>query len=86
MTTSFIAASWAAVAATSASSRSNDALGSACGWWRDQGWLAGDPLRRIRRRSRTPDRTRALARAEVETLLTRPVLDLRERTLVAVAV
>ncbi|TMR25609.1 hypothetical protein ETD86_00310 [Nonomuraea turkmeniaca] len=26
-----------------------DALGSACAWWREQGWLTGDPLRRIRR-------------------------------------
>ncbi|MEV0589102.1 site-specific integrase [Nonomuraea sp. NPDC050310] len=58
-----------------------DALGSACGWWRDQGWLTGDPLRRIRRRPRTLDRTRALARAEVEALLTSPRLALRERTL-----
>ncbi|MEV2273416.1 tyrosine-type recombinase/integrase [Nonomuraea africana] len=58
-----------------------DALGSACAWWRDQHWLAGDPLRRIRRRARTPDRTRTLSRADVETLLTLPRLALRERTL-----
>ncbi|MEV4189700.1 tyrosine-type recombinase/integrase, partial [Streptosporangium canum] len=58
-----------------------DALGSACAWWRDQHWLTGDPLRRIRRRARTPDRTRALSRAEVEQLLTLPRLALRERTL-----
>ncbi|MFI0420780.1 tyrosine-type recombinase/integrase [Spongiactinospora sp. 9N601] len=58
-----------------------DALGSACAWWRDQHWLSGDPLRRIRRRARTPDRTRALARADIETLLARPDLALRERTL-----
>jgi site-specific recombinase XerD len=58
-----------------------DALGSACAWWREQGWLTGDPLRRIRRRARTPDRTRALGRAEVEALLAHPVLGLRERTL-----
>ncbi|WP_433425912.1 tyrosine-type recombinase/integrase [Microtetraspora malaysiensis] len=58
-----------------------DALGSACAWWRDQHWLAGDPLRRIRRRARTPDRTRALSRADIETLLTLPRLALRERTL-----
>lgn len=58
-----------------------DALGSACRWWRDQGWLAGDPLVRLSRRRRTPDRTRALSRAEVESLLTGPAVRLRERTL-----
>ncbi|WP_205315116.1 tyrosine-type recombinase/integrase [Nonomuraea lactucae] len=59
-----------------------DALGSACAWWRDQGWLADDPLRRIRRRTRIPDHTKALDRGQVEALLTRPRLPLRERTLV----
>lgn len=36
-----------------------DALRSASAWWRTQGWLTGDPTRRIRRRRRAPDRTRA---------------------------
>ncbi|MGW4797582.1 tyrosine-type recombinase/integrase [Nonomuraea sp. NPDC004297] len=71
---------WGSAAAATFNARL-DALGSACGWWRDQDWLAGDPLRRIRRRARTLDRTRALSRAEVETLLTLPRLGLRERTL-----
>ncbi|MFC4062904.1 tyrosine-type recombinase/integrase [Planomonospora corallina] len=62
-----------------------DALGSACAWWRRQGWLTSDPLRRIQRRARTPDRTpdrtRALPRADIGALLNRPALALRERTL-----
>ncbi|MEV0391352.1 tyrosine-type recombinase/integrase, partial [Nonomuraea sp. NPDC050643] len=49
--------------------------------WRDQDWLTGDPLRRIRRRARTPDRTKALDRDLIEALLTRQRLPLRERTL-----
>src|SRR5690606_18839827 len=57
------------------------ALSAAVGWWRDQGWLTGDPLRRIRHKPRTPDRTRALDRAEVERLLTVEGPSLRERTL-----
>lgn len=57
------------------------ALASAAAWWRDQGWLSDDPLVRIRRLPRTPDRTRALDRAEVERLLTREGIGLRERTL-----
>jgi integrase len=58
-----------------------DALGSACSWWRDQDWLSGDPQRRIRRRSRIAERTKAVGRAEAEALLTRSNLGLRERTL-----
>ena len=58
-----------------------DALRSAAAWWRTQGWITGDPARRIRRRPRTPDRSRALDKASIETLLTRPSLPLRERTL-----
>ncbi|WP_306368470.1 site-specific integrase [Nocardiopsis sp. CC223A] len=57
------------------------ALASAAAWWRDQGWLSGDPLVRIRRLPRTPDHTRALDRAEVERPLTREGVALRERTL-----
>ncbi|MFF0145762.1 integrase/recombinase XerC/integrase/recombinase XerD [Amycolatopsis sulphurea] len=58
-----------------------DALRSAGGWWRTQGWITGDPARRIRRRLRVPDRTRSLDRADVEALLNKPHLPLRERTL-----
>ncbi|MGJ7906445.1 tyrosine-type recombinase/integrase [Actinopolyspora sp. H202] len=46
-----------------------------------QGWITGDPTRRIRRRPRTPDRTRSIGRAEVENLLIRTHLPIRERTL-----
>lgn len=58
-----------------------DGLRSAAAWWRIQGWVSGDPARRVRRRPRVADRTRSLGRADVEGLLTRPHLLLRERTL-----
>lgn len=58
-----------------------DALRSAADWWRQQGWMVDDPTRRIRRRPRTPDRTRSIGKADLETLLTRQHLPLRERTL-----
>jgi integrase len=58
-----------------------DALRSAVAYWQDQpGWLATDPTRRLRRRGRSPDRTRALSVAEIEALfeLEAPI---REKTL-----
>jgi integrase len=58
-----------------------DALRSACRYWRDQGWITGDPVTLLRRRGRASDRSRALSRAEVETLLTREDIPLREKTL-----
>ncbi len=58
-----------------------DALRSAAAWWRQQGWIIGDPTRRIRRRPRTPDRTRSIGQTDIEMLLTRHHLPLRERTL-----
>lgn len=58
-----------------------DAIRSAAGWWRDQGWIIHDPVRRIRRQPRPPDRTRALDPAHVEAYLTRPDLALRSRVL-----
>ncbi len=61
--------------------RNLDALRSAIGYWREQDWLTGDPTRALRRRGRAPDRTRALSRGDVEQLLTRDDLALRERTL-----
>lgn len=73
-------ATWGAAAPATFNARLG-ALASATAWWRDQRWLSGDPLVRIRRRPRTPDRTRALDRAEVENLLTREGIALRERTL-----
>jgi integrase/recombinase XerC/integrase/recombinase XerD len=39
------------------------------------------PTRRLRRRGRAPDRTKALSKAEIDELLTRDGLALRERTL-----
>jgi integrase/recombinase XerC/integrase/recombinase XerD len=63
--------------------RNLDAVRAAVRYWHDQGWLdpAADPTRSLRRRGRAPDRTRALSRDEVETLLGREDLTLRERTL-----
>jgi integrase len=63
--------------------RSLDALCAALGYWHDQGYIdpGVDPTRRLRRRGRAPDRTKALSPDEVETLLRRQDLGLRERTL-----
>lgn len=60
-------------AAPATFNRNLDALRSAAGYWRDQGWIASDPTRAIRRRGRARDRTRALSRAVVDEL------DLRNR-------
>jgi site-specific recombinase XerD len=70
-------------AAPATFNRNLDALRAAIAYWREQEWLdtAVDPTRTLRRRRRAPDRTRALARAEIEALLIRPNLGLRERTL-----
>ncbi|MGH3809914.1 MAG: tyrosine-type recombinase/integrase [Pseudonocardiaceae bacterium] len=56
------------------------ALGSACSYWRDQGWLAGDPLVRLRTRPISPGRVRALTRPQVELILT-TAAPLRDRVL-----
>jgi site-specific recombinase XerD len=61
--------------------RNLDALRSATTYWRDQDWLSGDPTRLLRRRGRAPDRTRALSRAQVEQLLAREDVGLREKVL-----
>ena len=58
-----------------------DAVRSATGYWRAQGWLADDPTVLLRRRRKAPDRSRALARADVDRLLTRDDIGLRERVL-----
>jgi integrase len=56
------------------------ALGSACSYWRDQGWLTGDPLVRLRTRPITADRARALTRGQVELILA-TTAPLRDRVL-----
>jgi site-specific recombinase XerD len=61
--------------------RNLDAVRSAIGYWREQDWITTDPTRPLRRRGRAPDRTRALPRADIEQLLTRDDLPIRERTL-----
>jgi integrase/recombinase XerC/integrase/recombinase XerD len=57
-----------------------DAIRSAAAWWMRQGWITADPSRMLKRRKPRPDRSRALSVAEVEALLTREDISLRERT------
>ena len=56
-----------------------DAVRSAVTYWRRQGWLAADFSRMLVRRRPRPDRARALSRSEVDQLLTRADISLRER-------
>jgi len=58
-----------------------DAIRSAAAYWRRQGWLAADPSRLLERRKPRADRSRALSRADVERLLGREDIALRERVL-----
>jgi len=58
-----------------------DALRSAASYWTDQGWIAEDPTRMLRRRRPRPDRDRALSREQVGELLTRESIPLRDRLL-----
>jgi integrase len=58
-----------------------DAIRSAAAYWQRQGWISADPSRMLARRRPRPDRARALSVAEVEQLLTRQDISLRERTL-----
>jgi integrase len=58
-----------------------DAVRSAAAYWQRQGWLAADFSRQLERRKLRPDRARALSLAEVEQLLTREDIPLRECTL-----
>ena len=60
---------------------SRAALRSATGWWREQGWITGDPVAMIARRKAAPDRDRALSRRQVEQLITDERYSLRERLL-----
>ena len=62
--------------------RNLDAIRSAQRYWQDQGWMnATDLTSALRRRQRAADRSRALSRADVERLLTREDIGIRERTL-----
>ncbi|MGQ4601379.1 tyrosine-type recombinase/integrase [Nocardia sp. R6R-6] len=45
------------------------ALGSAFGYWREQGWLVGNPLVRLRARPAPPDSSKALSRERVTQIL-----------------
>ncbi len=58
-----------------------DAVRSAASYWQRQGWLAADFTRQLERRRPRPDRSRALDRADVERLLSREDISLRERTM-----
>ena len=58
-----------------------DAVRSAAAYWQRHGWLAADFSRLLVRRKPRPDRGRALSRGEVDQLLTRKGIGLRERTL-----
>jgi integrase len=61
--------------------RNLDALRSAIRYWTEQNWLVDDPTRALRRRGGAPDRTKALARADIQALLTLEGIGIRERTL-----
>jgi integrase len=65
--------------APSTFNRNLDAIRSAVGYGREQGWITTDPTRALRRRGRAQDRTRALTRADIEDLLNRDGLALREK-------
>ena len=58
-----------------------DAIRSTAAYWQRQGWIGADPSRLLQRRKPRPDRSRALSRAEVEQLLAREDISLRERTM-----
>src|SRR5262249_22281813 len=58
-----------------------DAVRSAAAWWMRQGWITAHPSRMLQRRTPRPDQTPARSPGEVEQLLTRQDISLRERTL-----
>ena len=58
-----------------------DAIRRAVAYWRKQGWTDGDPTVRLERKKVPKDSSRALSRAEVDRLLTRDDISIRERTL-----
>ena len=57
------------------------ALRAAATFWAEQGWSAADPVARVRRRTVPVNRDRALSREQVEQLLTREDVSLRDRVL-----
>jgi len=62
--------------------RNLDAVRSAQRYWQDQGWMTViDLTAALRRRKRAADGSRALSRADVERLLTREDIAIRERVL-----
>lgn len=77
--TEWFTARWSGRAAATFN-RHLDALRSAASFWISQGWLTIDPARRLRRRGRAPDRTRALGATEIEATLSLDV-PIREKTL-----
>jgi integrase/recombinase XerC/integrase/recombinase XerD len=58
-----------------------NALNSATGYWRDQGWLVDDPTVRLRMRPTPADRDRALSRDQIDALLGDKTPLLRDRVL-----
>lgn len=58
-----------------------NALNSAAGYWREQGWLVADPAVRLRMRPTPADRDRALGRDQVAALLGDKTPALRDRAL-----
>lgn len=62
--------------------RNLDAIRSAQRYWQDQGWMTLiDLTAALRRRKRAADRSRALTRAEIDRLLNREDIAIRERVL-----
>jgi len=59
---------WGERAATTFNTRLT-ALKTACAYWRDQGWLTGDPLVRLRTRPIPANRIRVLTRPQIELIL-----------------
>ncbi|MEU3528802.1 site-specific integrase [Streptomyces sp. NPDC038707] len=58
-----------------------NALHSASGYWRQQGWLVDDPTVRLRMRPAPADRDRALSRDQIDALLGDRTPALRDRVL-----
>lgn len=62
--------------------RNLDAIRSAQRYWQDQGWMSIiDLTAALKRRKRAADRSRALSRADVDRLLSREDLGIREKVL-----
>jgi integrase len=71
---------WGSAAPRTWNTRMN-ALHSAAGYWRQQGWLVDDPTVRLRMRPTPADRDRALGRDQVVALLGDKTPELRDRVL-----